>query len=816
MIASREDVFLARRAVRVMAAGAAFKSADVAEVETAVAELATNLVKHTSGGRIELRMLTEEDTMGLEVRVTDQGPGIEDIQRAVAGGFSSTGTLGIGLSGVTRLMDEVSVLTGPDAGTEIVASKWPSGPGARLVEYFGLVKPKPGQCVSGDVCLVKRFRDSVLFGVIDVLGHGPEAHEVAQICVEIVERHCREGLDTIADRCHEDLLRTRGAAVALCRLRREGRVLEHLSIGNVETRVFNVPGGARPYCFNGALGMAIEKGARAISYPLARGAIVVMCSDGISSSFGIPDRLLGLGGGGDRRIHLLRPCARNGRRHRTGRKGDLMTDRDDNRERYEAILREFLSREEENACFAVAEFGKELVLSQAGPDVLVDLHARALKKIIGDADPMSISRIVVNANDLLLNGIMAYAMTYYEYLDRLATERDRLDTSVKAAAGERDKLDEIVSAVDADLLLLDRDLKILWVNRRLREREPAGKAESLIGTFCHKTYCNLDSPPEDCPALAVLRSAKPVRKEHPITYPDGRTVHCHFTCSPIVGDDGEVTQVLELVQDITERKAMEAALGEKAAALEKANARLRELDQLKSVFLASMSHELRTPLNSIIGFTGILLQGLAGATNPEQTKQLRMVQGSARHLLALINDVLDLSKVEAGQLTVAREPFAMSETVDAAIKVLAPMAEAKGLAVVRSIAPVVGMVVSDRRRVEQVLINLLGNAVKFTDSGQVRVECRIEGEHLVTRVSDTGIGIKAEDMGKLFAMFQQIKTDRPLIEGGTGLGLSICKKLVELLGGQIRAESEHGVGSTFTFTLPLEKGPDNEAQNPRG
>ncbi len=224
----------------------------------------------------------------------------------------------------------------------------------------------------------------------------------------------------------------------------------------------------------------------------------------------------------------------------------------------------------------------------------------------------------------------------------------------------------------------------------------------------------------------------------------------------------------------------------------------QESDRLKSAFLATMSHELRTPLNSIIGFIGILLQGLAGPLNDEQAKQLRMAQGSARHLLDLINDVLDISKIEAGQVKIVSEPFDVPQAIESVVRAVTPLAEKKGLHLVADVAPEVGQIVSDRRRVEQVLINLLNNAVKFTEQGEVRVTCHVDDGWLVTQVTDTGIGIRPEDEDKLFQPFRQVDVGITRRYEGTGLGLSICKKLVETLGGEIWAESEWGVGSTFT------------------
>lgn len=237
------------------------------------------------------------------------------------------------------------------------------------------------------------------------------------------------------------------------------------------------------------------------------------------------------------------------------------------------------------------------------------------------------------------------------------------------------------------------------------------------------------------------------------------------------------------------------------------NARLyeaaQEADRIKSAFLASMSHELRTPLNSIIGFTGIILQGLAGALNDEQAKQMRMVQGSARHLLALINDVLDISKIEAGEIRVENAPFNIQTAIDTVLHTVEPLAEKKNLKLESTIAPNVGQIVSDQRRVEQILLNLVNNAIKFTEAGEVWLKCDSDGTWLTIAVVDTGMGIKPESQHLLFAPFQQVGTGLDRQHEGTGLGLSICKRLVELLGGEIWFESEWQVGSTFSFTLPL-------------
>lgn len=242
---------------------------------------------------------------------------------------------------------------------------------------------------------------------------------------------------------------------------------------------------------------------------------------------------------------------------------------------------------------------------------------------------------------------------------------------------------------------------------------------------------------------------------------------------------------------------------ERTAELAVAKEQAEAADRLKSAFLATMSHELRTPLNSIIGFTGIIRQGLAGPLTAEQTKQLDMIRGSARHLLNLINDVLDISRIEADQIEIVAKPFAVRETIEKVVGATTPLAEKKGLILRAQVALEVDQIVSDQRRVEQIFLNLLSNAVKFTEKGEVRVDCQLQDGWLVTRVVDTGIGIKDEDMDKLFQAFHQIDNRLTRRHEGTGLGLAICKRLVERLGGKIAVESVGGVGSTFTVTLPV-------------
>lgn len=253
-------------------------------------------------------------------------------------------------------------------------------------------------------------------------------------------------------------------------------------------------------------------------------------------------------------------------------------------------------------------------------------------------------------------------------------------------------------------------------------------------------------------------------------------------------------------------RELETRVAERTAELAAAMKRAEESDRIKSAFLASMSHELRTPLNSIIGFTGILLQGLAGPMNDEQNKQLSMVQKSARHLLALINDVLDISKIEAGQLQLSIARFNLRPSLEKIMMMLAPMAAEKGIELRCQIAEDVGEVLSDQRRIEQIVLNLLNNALKFTEKGCVSLNCRVENGFCLIEVSDTGIGMQADKLREIFLPFHQLDSGLARKHEGTGLGLSICKKLLEMMGGTIDVTSQPGVGSSFFVSFPVSKG----------
>jgi len=292
-------------------------------------------------------------------------------------------------------------------------------------------------------------------------------------------------------------------------------------------------------------------------------------------------------------------------------------------------------------------------------------------------------------------------------------------------------------------------------------------------------------------------------------------------CILLIGFGLSYSQLALMYRKVREAEEdTKKALLERNVALEKANRNLDEANRAKSAFLANMSHELRTPLNAIIGFSEILEDQNFGPLNDKQLKYTRNVMSSGKHLLTMINDILDLSKIEAGKLELRRETFPLESTIDGIIGIVKVLANKKNIQLNYDIDPALTEIGADPRYFKQVLYNLLSNAVKFTqDGGRVDLSALLmedtepAGRGLAQiSVSDTGIGIAPEDYGKVFDEFQQIDDSYSRMQEGTGLGLALCKKLVELHGGEISFSSEKGTGSTFTFTIPIAYSPDTPAE----
>ncbi len=276
---------------------------------------------------------------------------------------------------------------------------------------------------------------------------------------------------------------------------------------------------------------------------------------------------------------------------------------------------------------------------------------------------------------------------------------------------------------------------------------------------------------------------------------NGEEFPVEISLSPLRTEWG--TLVMSAIRDITDRKRVEQELQEK-------NEELANANSAKDTFLATMSHELRTPLNAIIGFTGTLLMKLAGPLNAEQEKQLGLIKGSARHLLDLINDLLDLARIGAGKLELNIEPVDCCAVVGDVVDTLRQSAEAKGLQLKLALPDTPVHIIADRRALSQIIINLASNAIKFTDQGRIDISLRppdADDPHVEIAVRDTGSGIRREDQERLFTAFTQVSTTIVRRQEGTGLGLHLSQRLAQLLQGDIHCASEYGKGSTFTLRI---------------
>ncbi len=283
---------------------------------------------------------------------------------------------------------------------------------------------------------------------------------------------------------------------------------------------------------------------------------------------------------------------------------------------------------------------------------------------------------------------------------------------------------------------------------------------------------------------------------------DGSQFPVEISLSPVQAEDG--LHVIAIVRDATERKAAEEQIREVNQQLAMRNHDVERANRLKSEFLASMSHELRTPLHTIIGFTELLAEEAEGPLNDKQKRFLQHVHKDSLHLLALINDILDLSKIEAGRMDLHRERFNPKQVLLETLTGMQQIAAGKNVTLEERVSGDLH-VFADRTRFREILNNLLSNAVKFTpEGGFVLVSAVKEGRKVRFSVRDTGIGIAAEDQEAIFDKFRQVSSTTRGVREGTGLGLAIVKHLVEMHGGNIHLESEPGQGSTFSFTMPLD------------
>ena len=404
------------------------------------------------------------------------------------------------------------------------------------------------------------------------------------------------------------------------------------------------------------------------------------------------------------------------------------------------------------------------------------------------------------------------------------TERKRSEEALLAANAlhsaifreSEERYRSLVSVLREGIILQAADGRLLTFNDAAADIFHIG-AESVVGhRSTNRDWGTIredgtDLPAEEHPSMVTFRTGQPctevlvgVRGPSEVRWIEVNTE------AMIRPDESLPYAVVVSCTDVTERRRADAELQEYRDGLEELvrqrTAELEEASRAKSQFLASMSHELRTPLNSIIGFTGIMLQGLTGEFTSEQRAQLEMVNRAGRQLLRLVSDVLDLERIEAGRVELDLEDVDVPKLATALAETIRPMSEDVGLTVNLDLENAPARVRTDRAKLEQILLNFLSNAVKYTESGSISliVASRADGS-VAFSVRDTGIGIAPEDQVSVFEEFRQLPAHRGAKHPGSGLGLSISRQLAELLGARIDLESASGTGSAFTLVLPADR-----------
>ena len=413
----------------------------------------------------------------------------------------------------------------------------------------------------------------------------------------------------------------------------------------------------------------------------------------------------------------------------------------------------------------------------------------------------------------------------------LARAREEIEESYRTlrvaqaeVRDERHRLDLIIDSVADPILVTDPEGDIVLMNTPAERLFNVPASSEAVQRRGRANGANLTSFVSN--VLTVIgeqRYRGEIQLADPVT---GKAIPVEGVAGTIVSEQGELMWVVTILHDLTEaiekarlyeqlkqgaaeleRKVTEATaeLADQNELLRRQHIALEQASALKSQFLANMSHEFRTPLNAILGYTHMLLNGVTGAVSEPQRKSLTRIDSNSRHLLALISDILDITRIEAGRMPLNLTSFKVGELVDEVMSELEPIIKRSALRVTARIRENVPGLRSDRQKVKQIVLNLLSNALKFTPGGSVTIAASYDGKSrlVAIAVKDTGIGIPEADHAKVFEDFRQLDSSPARGYGGTGLGLSICSRLAHMLGGTIELNSSQGVGSTFTLRLPV-------------
>lgn len=415
----------------------------------------------------------------------------------------------------------------------------------------------------------------------------------------------------------------------------------------------------------------------------------------------------------------------------------------------------------------------------------------------------------------------------------LGHAKGELEVEHRRLVESKEYLQNVIEDSPDTIITTDTEGNIVEFNKGAEEML-GYKRGDVIGTSAERLY--LDGV-ERLKALEIVEEkGKVTNYEARLKAKDGNALDVSLTLSQLRDGLGNIIGTVGISRDISEikkkreellslnKKLQEASLALEAArsSLERkveertrelreanerlieSNIRIKEADRLKSEFMANMSHELRTPLNAIIGFSELLLDGIDGEVSEVQSTDLTHIHDSGVHLLGIINDILDLSKIEAGKMDLLKEDVDLSGIVGGVVSVAKTLIKGKDIKIVSKIDERLPMMTADGKRLKQVILNLISNAAKFTEEGEITIKAEPVGNgHILISVQDTGIGIKEEDLPKVFEKFRQIDMSSTRNKGGTGLGMAITKRLVEMHGGSIWLTSKVGVGTTFFVKLPV-------------
>lgn len=374
------------------------------------------------------------------------------------------------------------------------------------------------------------------------------------------------------------------------------------------------------------------------------------------------------------------------------------------------------------------------------------------------------------------------------------------DAELAELRAENERLRDILTNAGGYLAVVDANCRVIWTHDTAEHH--FGLPHPIIGRNCRESDHHTPEQCAQCPAPRAFASGQPETAVFNLAIASGQLRSYHLVANPIFDHNGDVVQVLMLSQDITERIQPELELQKQTEEPEIQNRRAIEEFRQKNRFIASLSHELKTPLTSIIGFTEILLEDDDNPLTAQQRTLLSKVSRSSERLLTMINDLLDLSKMGSGRMTVNISNVDISTLISEVLDTMQPLVRDKDIVLSSEIADGLPVMRTDEQKLCQILVNLISNGIKFTPSGTVQVTAAMAGGNIQISVTDTGIGIRRADFNRIFEEFSQVDTHRAR-RNGTGLGLAITRRLVHLLGGDIRLSSKFGHGSTFIVTLPV-------------